>query len=220
MKAALPYQAILFDLDGTLIDSSPSILKCFERVLHEAGIQPLVPLTDSLIGPPLRQTLINLTGLSDNTRLDQLAEDFKKHYDTEGYKATQLYDGINNMLEHLADNGIPLAIATNKRRIPTLKIIELFGFNNHFSLVGTLDTPTSPHADKAALIRFLLNSLNVDAASTLYVGDKWEDGLAADENNMHFCAATWGYGEWEKVKKPAGWQIAQSAHHFMRFFQG
>ena len=124
MQRSIPYNAVLFDLDGTLIDSSPSILSCFGRVLDEAGLQPLVPLSNSLIGPPLRQTLINLTGLTDNGQLNQLIERFKVYYDSEGYKASKVYDGIETILDHLVQSGISLAIATNKRRVPTLKIIE------------------------------------------------------------------------------------------------
>jgi phosphoglycolate phosphatase len=189
MQRSIPYNAVLFDLDGTLIDSSPSILSCFGRVLDEAGLQPLVPLSNSLIGPPLRQTLINLTGLTDNGQLNQLIERFKVYYDSEGYKASKVYDGIETILDHLVKSGISLAIATNKRRVPTLKIIEYLGWGEYFSVVGTLDTPIPPYDNKAALIRFLLHEMAVNAETSLYVGDKCDDGEAAAANNIAFCAA-------------------------------
>jgi phosphoglycolate phosphatase len=211
MKNSSTYDAIIFDLDGTLIDSSPSILNCFGHALSEAGLQPLVPLNDSLIGPPLRQTLINLTGLTDNSLLDRLADGFKECYDTVGYKATQVYNGVEDMLGHLAECNIPLAIATNKRRVPTLKILEHLGWTKYFRIVGTLDTPVPPHADKAALIRFLLNELDAHAEKSLYVGDKWEDGEAAASNGMLFCAAGWGYGKWNSINLPTSWHVASSA---------
>lgn len=213
-RPTLPYQAVIFDLDGTLIDSSPSILKCFGNILNEVGLQPLVPLNHTLIGPPLRQTLINLTGRSENALLDQLVDNFKECYDTEGYKSTLAYNGIESMLESLQEYGIPLAIATNKRRIPTIKILEHLGWEKYFRIVGTLDTPTPPHADKAALIRFLLNEIGVSGESSLYVGDKWEDGEAAAANNMVFWAAGWGYGEWNIDKVHHGWCVIRSAQEF------
>ncbi|MEI6826594.1 MAG: HAD family hydrolase [Desulfuromonadales bacterium] len=212
------YQAVIFDLDGTLIDSSPSILKCFGQVLNEARLQPLVPLTDSLVGPPLRQTLVKLVGSADNVLLDRLVDSFKACYDTVGYKATDVYAGVDAMLAHLSEVGIPLAIATNKRRIPTLKIIEYLGWVKYFQMVGTLDTPDRPHANKAALIRFILNEMWVSSDRALYVGDKGEDGEAAEANGMAFCAAGWGYGVWDAAKTPSGWQIAQSVHELVEKF--
>ncbi|BCS55971.1 HAD family hydrolase [Geobacter sp. SVR] len=211
MHSGSPYQAVIFDLDGTLIDSSPSILKCFGRTLAAAGLQPLVPLSDSLIGPPLRQTLINLTGLADTAHLDRLVDDFKQCYDTEGYKATRVYDGIGELLSQMHALHIPLAIATNKRRIPTMKILEHLGWRDYFHIVGTLDTPTPPHANKATLISYLLKELGVYAEKSLYVGDKWEDGEAAAANGMRFCAAGWGYGAWDRDRMPQDWLFIPDA---------
>ena len=214
----LTHQAVIFDLDGTLINSSPSILSCFRQALKDEGLTPLLPLSDSLIGPPLRQTLINLTGVTDNAVLDRLVDGFKASYDTEGYKDTLLYDGVELLLASLAELNIPLAIATNKRRIPTLKILEHLGWNGYFRCVGTLDTPFPPHTDKAALIRYLLTEIGVTAEKSLYVGDKWEDGVAADANGMAFRAAGWGYGEWDAADIPPGWQVIKTAHELVRLF--
>lgn len=218
MKNNRIFDAIIFDLDGTLIDSSPSILSCFGHVLTEAGLQPLVPLSDSLIGPPLRQTLISLTGLTDNTLLDRLVDSFKECYDTEGYKASQVYDGIEILLSRLTEYDIPLAIATNKRRVPTLRILEHLGWTEYFRVVGTLDMLVPPHTNKAALIRFLLGEIGVPAEASLYVGDKLEDCEAAAANGMAFRAAGWGYGEWDVAGMPLGWQVVQSALDLIKLF--
>lgn len=216
MMAALPWQAVIFDLDGTLIDSSPSILQCFGQALDDAGLKPLVPLADSLIGPPLRQTLIKLTGSTDDSLLDRLVDGFKSCYDTGGYKATRMYDGVEDMLRQLSSRGIPLAIATNKRRVPTMKIIDHLGWQGYFRIVGTLDTPTPPYADKATLISYLLNEMQLDAENTLYVGDKQEDGEAARRNGISFAAASWGYGEWDEIAMCPDWHIISSPTVFIK----
>jgi phosphoglycolate phosphatase len=216
MKKLFRFQSVIFDLDGTLIDSSPSILKCFGQVLNEHGLTPLVPLNDALIGPPLRQTLVNLTGATDSAFLDRLVDGFKACYDTEGYKEARVYDGVEAMLVQLAESGITLAIATNKRRIPTLKILEYLGWERYFRVVGTLDTSFPPHADKAAMIHSLLNELSISAAASLYLGDKLEDGKAADANKMPFIAAGWGYGEWNVGTISADWNLVDSPAEFMK----
>jgi len=216
MWTTFPWQAVIFDLDGTLINSSPSILNCFKSVLHEAGLQPRVPLNDSLIGPPLRQTIINLSGVTGSDLLDRLVENFKSCYDTEGYKATCVYEGVETMLSYLSAMEIPLAIATNKRRIPALKILEQLGWGKYFHIVGTLDTPATPHANKAALIKFLLNEIGVTGERSLYVGDKTEDGEAAAANNMSFCAAGWGYGEWNEAEMSLGRYLLNSPEELIQ----
>lgn len=210
MTPASPYRAIIFDLDGTLIDSAPSILQCFASALSTVGLQPAVPLNESLIGPPLRTTLIHLTGIDDNVILDQLTSSFKEFYDTEGYKASRVYPGIDALLAELSTLPIPLAIATNKRRIPTLKIVDHLNWNHYFRLIGTLDTPSPPHRDKAALIRSQLNEMQVSAENSWYVGDKWEDGEAAQSNAMPFIAVDWGYGDWNGNNLPENWLSAKA----------
>ena len=74
---------ILFDLDGTLIDSSPGILASFARVLEANGLAPAVPLEASLIGPPLAVTLRQVSGVRDEALLARLVDAFKADYDAE-----------------------------------------------------------------------------------------------------------------------------------------
>lgn len=202
-------QTVIFDLDGTLIDSAPGILTCFARILHDTGIKPLLPLDDKLIGPPLRQTLKMLTGRDADGELDGLVERFKEIYDTEGCRASRVYEGVADLLDALHSGKIPMAIATNKRRVPTLKILKYLGWEQYFPIVGTLDMCSPPHPDKGSLIGYLLRVLGVDARATLYVGDKREDGEAAQANGMPFVAAGWGYGEWDSARMPKGWRLIE-----------
>lgn len=211
-------QAIIFDLDGTLIDSAPAILQGFASVLDEAGIRPVVPLDSTLIGPPLRQTLMRLTGLPAGDGLERLACSFQRIYDEEGYKSTRVYADIDALLARCATLQLPMAIATNKRRTPTLKIVDHFGWSGYFQLVGTLDGMTVAPADKAALLGYLLKEMQLAAERTLYLGDKWEDGEAATVNGMPFAAADWGYGEWGEATMPAGWRLCRGVGDCLELF--
>ena len=95
------YKTVIFDLDGTLIDSSPGILESFEGAFSALNIELQRPLNSSIIGPPLFESLKLLSGLSDTSVLDKLAEHFKLYYDSEGYKKTIIYPGINTMLSDI-----------------------------------------------------------------------------------------------------------------------
>jgi phosphoglycolate phosphatase len=115
-------KAIIFDLDGTLIDSAPSILAGFEHVLKVNGIEPLIPLTSSVIGPPLIPTLRMLSGVDNEEKLVQMAMQFKDFYDLEACLLSQPYDAVDDGLKRLAEHGLKMHIATNKRYIPTRNI--------------------------------------------------------------------------------------------------
>ncbi|MGJ0484904.1 MAG: HAD family hydrolase [Methylomicrobium sp.] len=87
----MPIENLIFDLDGTLIDSSNSILESFRGAFEEVGKEPVCPLKADIIGPPLREALCQLSGSSDSEELDRLATAFKAHYDTEGYKSPRSF---------------------------------------------------------------------------------------------------------------------------------
>lgn len=210
MPPLFSYQAVIFDLDGTLIDSAPGILRSFEDVLRKTGIQPRVPLDESIIGPPLRQTLVNLAGIADDTELNTLVELFKDSYDSEGHRATRVYEGVEELLTALVVKQVPMAIATNKRMIPTRKIVKLLGWEHCFRMIGTLDSTTPSYPNKAVLIRTLLTELAVDPANAVYIGDKPEDGAAAAANRMPFIAVGWGYGEWHAAERAASLNYVES----------
>lgn len=201
---------VMFDLDGTLIDSAPSILACFDQVFGDAGIKPLLPLNGSIIGPPLKETLALLAGTREPGAIDELAKAFKRIYDTDGYRRTVVYDGVGEVLSALHSRGVAMAVVTNKRKVPTIKILEHLGWQAYFSHVETSDSGAPPHPDKGAMIAALVAGMGLDRTRAVYVGDKREDGEAASFNDIAFLAAAWGYGDWSKEIICPGWEIVAS----------
>lgn len=200
------YQHILFDLDGTLIDSAPAILASFRDAFAQSGITPVCPIDESIIGPPLLETLQHLSGSQDQTLITRLADAFKASYDSEGYKATSAYHGVGAMLGSLTAAGLQLSIATNKRIHPTRLILEHLGWSTHFEHVYALDLFSPRLPDKAAMIRRLLADQAIAQNTAIYIGDRAEDGESADANHLPFIAATWGYGSLGPTEMRKDWQ--------------
>lgn len=198
-------ESVIFDLDGTLIDSSESILAGFDAVLKHHKMAPKVPLTATIIGPPLRQTLALLSGSSSPELLAAMTETFKAYYDTEGYKATRVFPGIEDMLQRLQAAGISLHIATNKRLAPTTLILKHLGWSDYFKSVFALDICQPAFPSKSAMLGHQLAAQAISTASAAYVGDRVEDGMAADANHLTFYAATWGYSGFPNAEWSQRW---------------
>jgi phosphoglycolate phosphatase len=188
---------ILFDLDGTLIDSSRSILEGFVAALAAHGARPVVPVDSRLIGPPLPEALRILSGETDPARLAAIARSFTDYYDNEGFKASDAYAGVSDMLTALREGGATLHIATNKRFEPTRRIVDWLGWGELFDQVYAIDKlPGARFANKAAMIAHLMNQAGVEASDGQYVGDRDEDRVAATANALPFVLVTWGYGDY------------------------
>jgi phosphoglycolate phosphatase len=190
----MPIKNLIFDLDGTLIDSSNSILESFRGAFEKVGKAPVRPLTADIIGPPLRETLSNVSGLTSSDELDGLATAFKAYYDTEGYKHTEVFPDIEEILSELSRMQLSLYIATNKRIIPTRLILDHLGWTSYFTGVYALDSLTASMAQKSDLLKYIVDKYSMNSESTLYVGDRREDGEAAAKNHLKFAFAAWGYG--------------------------
>ncbi len=201
---------ILFDLDGTLIDSAPAILASFREAFPHTCITPVRSIDESVIGPPPTEALQLLAGSRDTALISRLADAFKASYDTEGYKATAAYPGVAALLADLAAAGLTLSIATNKRIHPTRLILEHLGWHTHFDHVYALDLFTPRLPDKAAMIGRLLADQAIPTDKAIYIGDRSEDGESADANGLPFIAVTWGYGSIQPAEMAAHWRHAAS----------
>lgn len=183
---------IIFDLDGTLINSSSGILKAIELAFKSCEVDMQLPLNNELVGPPLTELLVMLSGASDEVLISELAAAFKSSYDTEGYKETSIFDGVEDMLKSLKQQGFNLFIATNKRMLPTQKILEFFNWSDLFDGVYALDV-CKEASNKSDLISYVLKQHELDVHHSIYIGDTVPDKTAALANGLKFVMVSWGY---------------------------
>ncbi len=184
---------VIFDLDGTLVDSAPSILLCLAEALTSQAIAPIVPLSSQVIGPPLRETLRNISGCKDDKTIAAMATTFVEQYDLSGYRQTQSFAGVEAMLQNLKDAGLRLHIATNKRLKPTRLILSHLGWNELFCEVYALDLREPVFPNKSEMLKALLQDKHIASSDAVYIGDRSDDWKAARANALPFFAAVWGY---------------------------
>lgn len=184
---------VIFDLDGTLIDSADSILWCLKFALEENCIYPQEPLTKTLIGPPLSAVINTLCGNSDTDKNEDVANLFRRKYDTEGCLMAKPYDGVVTLLSKLRKRGCRIFLATNKRKIPMKRIIEHLGWVWFFEGAYSLDSFDPILTSKSDLIRTVIDLHKIKSSDATYVGDRVEDRHAAWQNSIEYVMVTWGY---------------------------
>jgi phosphoglycolate phosphatase len=138
-------------------------------------------------------SLSRISGSEDPEVLVPLIDAFKAHYDSEGCKSVSVFPGVEDMLARLGAAEITLHIATNKRRTPTLAILDHLGWTGRFDSVFSSDMYPRAFATKADMLRRQLRERSLAISSTAYVGDRMEDGHAAGANGLLFYLAAWGY---------------------------
>ncbi|GAB2501078.1 HAD hydrolase-like protein [Lysobacter humi (ex Lee et al. 2017)] len=184
---------LLFDLDGTLIDSSVGISRCAAHAFERLG----EPVPDqatlrSWIGPPLRTSFAPL--LRDEARVEQAVEFYRERFETHGWTEHEVYPGIPEAIEALHAQGHRLAVVTAKNEPHARKILATLPFARHFDeIVGATTDGRLSH--KPELITEALRRLGCDARECRMIGDRRMDMEGARHHGMPGIGVLWGFGD-------------------------
>ena len=184
----------IFDFDGTLIDSAPAIKICYEKVTKNIAPQRLSITKDLQIGPTLGDTAKEILGKEFAHKVKDFISQFKYEYDQVLLSQSNAYNGVNKTLKELKLRGNKIAIATNKREEPTLKIIEHLQWGNYFNWVACLNPESKAIKNKSELVRSILTN-EIDFQQSFFVGDTLNDAICAKDNRLKFIKASYGYSE-------------------------
>jgi phosphoglycolate phosphatase len=196
----LPVDAVLFDFDGTIINSYPGIQEAFDRayfvtysIANTVSVRPF-------IGPPIGKILQSVNDESDEKEINSFVSSFKKVYDTETFKLSVLYTGIIELLEVLFRNDIKMYIVTNKREKATKLIANYLQIENFFSGFYCSDTKEK-YTSKADIVKDVLEVEKLDNEKCVFVGDTSQDENSAVENSIPFVYAAYGYGDLQGIQR-------------------
>lgn len=213
------YGVILFDLDGTLVDSQAGIFHCIRYALDSKGISCPQETLKKMIGPPFRVSMKEFLGL-DMPLIEELIKLYRGLYETDGWKESSVYPGVFDMLSELKSAGKRLAVATSKPMKFTSMMIEGLGLSPYFEFVGGASSDLSREAKKD-IIELDISEMGIaDISDVLMVGDRLYDIVGAREAGVDVAGTLWGYGSLHEMNEYAPDYIFQTPHELANAILG
>lgn len=196
----MKYKNILFDLDGTLTDSSPGIINAYNYSLNKLGLtEDDISIVKSYIGSPLRAYYAERQKLSAGDS-ELAVKYFREHYNDTGIFENSVYPGISELLEKLYSSGHKLYIATSKPEKFAITVLEHFGISRYFAYIKGSDmSPDNKPKDK--IINHVMETNSLVNSECIMIGDRYHDIRGAHINSIASIAVTYGYGSREELEK-------------------
>lgn len=189
------YQNILFDLDGTLIDSYLGISNGINHLIQQWNLEKLEENTiKTFIGPPLDDSFIKYFSTINTENVEQALKVFREYYRNKGIFECSLYPNVTECLHTLKNNQKTIFLATAKPRIFAEKILEYFKIKEFFSGIYGVELDGSIK-NKYEVIHYAHQNSQLNKNSSIMIGDKEDDIIACKKFGIDVIAARYGYGE-------------------------
>jgi len=191
-----PFTCVLFDLDGTIVDSAPGITATLAYTFEELGVPVPSPVELlAYVGPPILDSFRDRGGF-DAEKSALALEIYRKRYLEHGVSNARMYPGVAHTLRTIHERTLPLSLATSKPEKPATMILDEFDVTQYFDVItgASEDEVRSKKADvvEEALLR--LATFGADISKPVMVGDRSFDVIGAAARNVPTIFVEWGYG--------------------------
>lgn len=188
----MKYKCILFDLDGTLVNTFPGILHSYQYAAGKIGIPLLTEeIVGEVIGAPLAEVFRKRFSLSEDM-VEEALFHYRKYYAESGLHEIEHYDGMLDTLIALKKRGYLLGVATLKKESFAKEILSKLGLAQYLDVIIGMDDKDS--LTKAGMITKAMDMLAVSEVETVLLGDSSYDAIGAEAAGVDFIAATYGFG--------------------------
>jgi len=185
------YSLLVFDWDGTLMDSKAQIVNCMKSAIAELDLEPRTDKQISnIIGLGLEEAIATLYPEIDLTLLTKVAQTYREYYLFKDKTPSPLFNGVEDVLTELRESGYDLAVATGKSRRGLDKGLQETGLHEFFPITRCADeTRSKPHPQ---MLEEILVDYNTPASSALMIGDSEYDLLMANNAKVDGFAVSYG----------------------------
>lgn len=193
------YELIIFDWDGTLMDSEAKIVNCFRKAVADIDISyPGDAAVRNIIGLGLKEALDQLLPDSDQTTRQQVVERYREHFLHQDETEMPLFDGVEEGLKQLQSENYSLAIATGKARIGLERVLQQTQLGEYFITSRCADEAVSkPHP---RMVLDILTETGMQADKTIVVGDTTYDMQMAHRAGTDALAVCYGVHEMHRLQ--------------------
>lgn len=207
-------KAAIFDLDGTLVDSVPLILKCYGEGLSKYGITPLKEKMLALMGLPTKNVVFELIGERANIHVEEILKDIFECFSRTWMTELRLYPGTEEVLGNLREKGYKLGIVTSSEQEHAEIMLDYFKLKKYFDIVqGRTDfLRPKPYPD---MILHVLKHLEVQPGNAVYVGDTFYDCVASVKAGVRFILVERGWGG-KFLEKCLPWRIITDLRELLK----
>lgn len=188
----MKYELVIFDVDGTLLDTSEGVLSSVKYTIERFGFDmPDDKQLRTFIGPPIQRSFADTFGLSGDI-IQEMTAVFRDRYKGDDLIKAVPYEGIYECFDSLESNGIKTAIATYKRDDYAQRIMKHFHFDDHTKIIHGADDKNK--LSKSDIIEICINESGIAKEKVLMVGDTDNDAIGAEGIGVDFLAVTFGFG--------------------------
>lgn len=193
---APPYSAILFDLDGTIIDSAPGILASLEYALERMGMR--APREEELvhwIGPPILDAFRDQAGLDEKDSQRALVH-YRRHYVSHGVYVARVYPGMAELLAAVHATGVQTSLATSKPENTARLVLDHFDLSGNFTHLTGASEDEARSSKEDVILEALrrLRGSSADLSNPMMIGDRHHDVGGALTRGLPAIWVGWGYG--------------------------
>jgi phosphoglycolate phosphatase len=202
-------ELVVFDWDGTLMDSAGRIVACLQAAIAQTGL-PTLPVCRlrGIIGLGLHEAMAELYPRESPARLGGLADVYRRRFLSDRAREEQLFDGAERVVGELAQLDLQLAVATGKSRDGLDRALNRTGLGRYFGATRCADdAPSKPHP---RMLEEIMDCLGVEPGNTLMVGDTEFDLAMARSAGAHSVGVTYGAHPSERLRPYAPLHLIDS----------
>ena len=196
------YDYVIFDFDGTVVDTGEGILKSLQYSFKEMGKEvPSLSDLKKFIGPPVYYSYTTYYGVSED-EVGLYIKKYRERYRAQGIYECAIYKGFPEILDVLHENGVKVGVASSKPESLIYDVADFLNITKKFDVIVGVQIDDSNHSSKAGLILEAMKKLGVkDNSKVLMVGDRCYDIDGAAGAGVNSCGVLWGYGSEEEFRE-------------------
>lgn len=210
-------KAVLFDLDGTIINSEEGITKCVQYALKSFGIEePDLKNLLCFIGPPLGPVFQKKYGFDEKQAWEAVLK-YRERFDVTGIFECELYEGVADAIKKLKEEGYVVALASSKPETACRRILDHFSLTSYFDMIvgSTLDGSISTKQQVLEELGRRMAHKEIKKEEMCLIGDTSYDAIGANQFGIRCIGVTYGFGTREELKQAGAFCVCDTISEVM-----